>query len=272
MLNIGNDVVFGSRAHLVTSDAMGTLPITVEDNAMIADRVVLQPGVNIGYQTVMGSGALSRRGESYVSGAVYVGSRNGQAIHLRKGGQARSRRVDRDVSQHEESLDIWAQSGNSSQSPLALPEELSDNTQLRGSLDRDNERGDGASTNDNSAKSVMSPFSRAFYQKQAPYKVLGIPEVTIISCTIIVLTAVFWNVPSVAAIQITQRFTSDGEQGVLLWEALRIWGIMTFSIAVITITQVPFALAFVILAKHLIIGHRVPGNYDWDKSSKKDAK
>lgn len=65
LLEIGDDVVFGSRSEVFTSDSIGFARVRVGKGAMIADRVVLLPGTTIGKQCVMGSGALARRnGES----------------------------------------------------------------------------------------------------------------------------------------------------------------------------------------------------------------
>ena len=61
LLEIGDDVVFGSRSEIFTTDSIGSEKITVDNGAMIADRVVLLPGTKVGKRTVMGSGALGKR-------------------------------------------------------------------------------------------------------------------------------------------------------------------------------------------------------------------
>jgi len=72
LLEIGDDVVFGSRSELITSDGLGSKKITVEAGAMIADRVVLLPGTHVGCRTVMGSGSLSTRDGYYPDGSTWV--------------------------------------------------------------------------------------------------------------------------------------------------------------------------------------------------------
>ncbi|KAJ7617827.1 acetyl-CoA synthetase-like protein [Roridomyces roridus] len=74
LLDIGDDVVFGSRSELFTTDRIGSANIKVGAGAMIADRVVLMPGTTIGRQTVMGSGALGRRNTKYKDGSTWLGS------------------------------------------------------------------------------------------------------------------------------------------------------------------------------------------------------
>ncbi|OZJ05493.1 hypothetical protein BZG36_01888 [Bifiguratus adelaidae] len=80
LLEIGNDVVFGSRSHIVTSDAIESAPIRILDGAMVADRCVLLPGTTVGRCTVLGSGALARKHFRYPDNSTWIGSRGGGAI------------------------------------------------------------------------------------------------------------------------------------------------------------------------------------------------
>ncbi|KAJ7367145.1 acetyl-CoA synthetase-like protein [Mycena albidolilacea] len=74
LLEIGNDVVFGSRSEVFTTDRIGTARVSISDGAMIADRVVLLPGCKVGRRTVMGSGALGMRDTEYKDGSTWLGS------------------------------------------------------------------------------------------------------------------------------------------------------------------------------------------------------
>ncbi|KAJ7912998.1 hypothetical protein B0H13DRAFT_2471972 [Mycena leptocephala] len=74
LLEIGNDVVFGSRSEVLTTDCLGTAKIVVGDGAMIADRVVLLPGAKIGRLALMGSGALAMRDKEYKEGSIWLGT------------------------------------------------------------------------------------------------------------------------------------------------------------------------------------------------------
>lgn len=89
LLDIGKDVVFGSRSHLITSDGSGSDTIRVGDRAMIADRVVVLPGVTVEEKTTMGSGALTRRNKTYESGGTYVGSKGGECLNLTRATNSR---------------------------------------------------------------------------------------------------------------------------------------------------------------------------------------
>ncbi|KZP11554.1 AMP-dependent synthetase and ligase [Athelia psychrophila] len=85
LLEIGNDVVFGSRSEIFTTDRIGTAKIVIENGAMIADRVVLLPGTRVGVQTVMGSGAQGRRDTDYQDGSTWMGNDHGEAICFNRG-------------------------------------------------------------------------------------------------------------------------------------------------------------------------------------------
>ncbi len=79
LLEIGDDVVFGSRSEIFTTDSIGTERITVGNGAMIADRVVLLPGTHVGKRTVMGSGSLGKRRGVYEDGSTWMGNDGGEA-------------------------------------------------------------------------------------------------------------------------------------------------------------------------------------------------
>lgn len=109
LLDIGNDVVFGSRSHLITSDATGSDVIKVGDRAMIADRVVALPGVTIEARTTMGSGALTRRDKTYESGGTYVGSKGGECLNLTRATTTRKPHHDVDSDSGDETSSTYGE-------------------------------------------------------------------------------------------------------------------------------------------------------------------
>ncbi|KAF7370975.1 Peroxisomal-coenzyme a synthetase [Mycena sanguinolenta] len=74
LLEVGDDVVFGSRSEVFTTDRIGTARVVIGDGAMVADRVVLLPGCKVGRRAVMGSGALGMRDTEYRDGSTWLGS------------------------------------------------------------------------------------------------------------------------------------------------------------------------------------------------------
>ncbi|KDR80877.1 hypothetical protein GALMADRAFT_241361 [Galerina marginata CBS 339.88] len=85
LLDIGDDVVFGSRSALITTDRLGSGKIVIESGAMIADRVILLPKTQVGRGAVMGSGSLGKRNTEYEAGSTWIGNENGEAVRLSKG-------------------------------------------------------------------------------------------------------------------------------------------------------------------------------------------
>ncbi|KIM44384.1 hypothetical protein M413DRAFT_67790 [Hebeloma cylindrosporum] len=85
LLEVGDDVVFGSRSVFITTDRQGSGKIAIENGAMIADRVVLLPGTRVGVRAVMGAGALGRRNGTYGAGSTWIGNHKGEAICLNMG-------------------------------------------------------------------------------------------------------------------------------------------------------------------------------------------
>ncbi|KAF9254935.1 acetyl-CoA synthetase-like protein [Marasmius fiardii PR-910] len=85
LLEIGDDVVFGSRSEVFTTDGIGSEKVIIGNGAMIADRVVLLPGTRVGKGTVMGSGTLGTRNGNYRDGSMWIGNENSKPICLKAG-------------------------------------------------------------------------------------------------------------------------------------------------------------------------------------------
>ncbi|KAM5528319.1 peroxisomal-coenzyme a synthetase [Fusarium oxysporum f. sp. phaseoli] len=257
LIDVGNDVVFGSRSHLVTSDGIGSEKVTIQDRAMIADRVCLLPGVSIGERTTMGSGAVTKRNANYVFDGTYIGSKAGDAVCLSTGsnlGSKASRSHIRNI-QSEDTLTNDKKFNNEKERSDSQPSTTY-----------------GSDTNDSDGKDDrtihLSPFGRAFYLKLAPYHVLGPFAIFCYSAFFTVFTAVYWDVPSVSSIQFVGiMFRSSFPRGMNVWfDLVAIFCTMLAGIAVLSTIQSVLALAIIIASKWLLMGRRMAGNYDWDKS------
>jgi hypothetical protein len=80
LLTVGDDVVFGSRSVVLASDADESLPVVLEDGAMLADRCVLLPGVVLGRQAVLGSGGIGPKSFTFPPGSAWVGCQDGRPV------------------------------------------------------------------------------------------------------------------------------------------------------------------------------------------------
>ncbi|KAL4725833.1 putative NRPS-like protein biosynthetic cluster [Fusarium chlamydosporum] len=249
LIDVGNDVVFGSRSHLITSDGLGSEKVTIQDRAMIADRVTLLPGVTVGARVTMGSGALTKRRGEYPHG-TYVGSKGGDAVCLSTGREDSG-------------------NGNSTQSSVRnMPFD-----EKKFQSDSDPSASSGSVTDETPDKDAwardLSPFGRAFYLKLAPYHVLGPFAIFCYSTFFAVFTSVYWDAPSISSIQIVRVVFNHLLGNNLSWwkDLAAIFCTMLVAVAVLTTIQSILALAIIIVSKWVLMGRRTPGNYDWDKSS-----
>lgn len=290
LLDIGDDVVFGSRSHLVTSDGTGSDYVKIGAGSMVADRVVLLPGVTLGEKSVMGSGALTRRGKSYATQTTWVGAKNGEAVCLTVDSSVDS---SPDTAYNDKQNPFSNMSSlNSTSSTLIRPMDsksssLSDvekfgDEELQptyGYLDKAKSfepqvySRKNTSSTEAAEEDTLSPFGRAFYGGKASYRVWSQFEIFLYSTVIAVANGVYWNVGSVSAVQIVAHlykhnsFLAISFLGQKWWRPLGIYVLFTALIVGIMALQSIVVVAFVIASKWALMGRRKPGNYDWDKSS-----
>ncbi|KAH9901810.1 hypothetical protein F4778DRAFT_781700 [Xylariomycetidae sp. FL2044] len=264
LIDVRNDVVFGSRSQIVTSDGLSSEVVTINDKAMIADRVSLLPGVTIGESTVLGSGALTRRGKSYEDGTTWVGSRGGDAICLRAGAAKSSTATDSDAETRGLST---SSSPTTLKSAYASREEKNVHHVEKG-IDTPRSASPNDSESENESETSSSPFGRAFYQGRAPYHVLGQFPIFLYSAFTTAFTAFYWNVAFIVSIQAVYLVGFHQFLGRSLWQDTWLMlGFVAASVSIVSTALVVLALAAMIVAKWAIIGRRTPGNYDWDRSS-----
>ncbi|KID88756.1 peroxisomal-coenzyme A synthetase [Metarhizium guizhouense ARSEF 977] len=273
LLDVGNDVVFGSRAHLITSDGMGSEPIVIRDGAMIADRVCLLPGVEVGERTTMGSGALTSRNKKYKAGATYVGSKGRDAVCLSAGDRAKQNPRQRIRHLGSDDTLVDDRSISKTLSPGTRIQRISSDETLIESHTSENiesfHTGGGGDTDDESrVPETISPFGKAFYLKLAPYRVLGPFAIFCYSSFMTVFTAFYWNIPNISSIQLVDHLMNRfiARNNSILYETGVLFSLCTLVFAVLTSLQAILTLCIVIASKWVLIGWRQPGNYDWDKS------
>ncbi|KAK3319542.1 hypothetical protein B0T19DRAFT_388344 [Cercophora scortea] len=241
LIDVGDDVVFGSRAHLVTSDGTGSERIVIKNGAMVADRVTCLPGAVIGEGTILGSGALAERGGRYPARGVFVGSRGGKAMCLSSPDPPAEKQPPQTPPSPSETI-IGSPSTTTTEKP---PQQ----------------------------QPLSTPFGRAFYHHQAPYHVLSPTAITLYSSTIHVLTSIYWNVPFVASVQVFDHLNRNSliplESATTspLLSPFLLFGLFTLSFSVLITIQSLLALLVIVGAKWILLGRRVPGTYSWDTSS-----
>jgi acetyltransferase-like isoleucine patch superfamily enzyme len=251
LIDIGDNVVFGSRSHIVTSDANGSEMVKIGANSMVADRAVLLPGTTLAERVVLGSGGLTRRDHYYARETVWVGSKGGGAVCLTApDGLHTPPSFDEKKEMREGSISSVCSSCGSKISTVEEPRVP--NVEV-GAIEA----------------SEAGPFGRAFYEGRANYYVLGTFAIFCYNTFTNIFICVYWNVATVSGVQVMQlivhalpRVYQHG-----WWQPLVIYASMTCAVAVILFFQLIIALAIIIGAKWALMGRRKQGNYDWDKSS-----
>lgn len=84
LLEVGDDVTFGSRSVIVCSDANEAKPVRILAGAMVADNCMLLPGTTLDKNAVLGSGSLGSG--YYEPNSISVGNVRGQTVPLRSMG------------------------------------------------------------------------------------------------------------------------------------------------------------------------------------------
>ncbi|KAL3450327.1 hypothetical protein BJX65DRAFT_315869 [Aspergillus insuetus] len=230
LVEVGNDVVFGSRSHLVTCDGSGRERVVLSDGAMLGDRAVVLPGVTVGEMAMVGSGSLLRRNGFYPPDTVWTGSRNGNAIQFPT------------ITAH---VDKEKQAMSSSSS----------------SSGDDEKNGGGRDT--------TRPFGRAFYQGMANFPVIGIPGIVAYSTAMVIIGTV-WRLLGVLAGLLVLAHALREEYRAFdreWWQPFSVYGLFCAVVSAVSFAQTLIGVAVVIATKWAVMGRRTEGAYHWDRSS-----
>lgn len=287
LLEIGDDVVFGSRSHIITSDAIGSDMVRINHGAMVADRVVLNPGVEVGERAVLGSGALIKRYQKCMPGSVWVGNRHGSAVCLSSpssstalGSMGKENDPEKDVvmsyAESPRGTSIFSPSPSYAK-PLKSPS-ISASRSLKDSFDEKfhskqaiifaNGSSSSSSTiAQNSTRSSPTPFGRAFYDRQAPYHVFNQLTIFIYSTFITIFVQLFWNVATISTIILSQIIKHSDQFHPRWFRPLKIYAFDVCIVSGLCICLSLLSLAICIMAKWILLGRRKVGSYDWDESS-----
>ncbi|CAG7950694.1 unnamed protein product [Penicillium nalgiovense] len=260
LIEVGNDVVFGSRSTLVTSDGYGRDRIVIGDGTMVGDRVVALPGATIGRQAMIGSGALLRRNGEYPSNTVWTGSKGGEAIQFPSSTSTTTSTAPTIV-------------GDSSSSPNSSGSEDERTPTEKTPTEKQTYYG----SKDKSVTEIAEqdvdtckPFGRAFYRHEASYYVLRMWQIVIYSTFAVIITTVYWLLPvlfSLFALRTILDYSDAAgfKQGA--WRPFVLYGTLASILSVITAAQVILAFAIILCIKWAVVGRRKEGSYHWDKSS-----
>jgi acyl-CoA synthetase (AMP-forming)/AMP-acid ligase II/acetyltransferase-like isoleucine patch superfamily enzyme/acyl carrier protein len=258
LIEVGNDVVFGSRSTLVTSDGYGRDRIVIGDGTMVGDRVVALPGATIGREAMIGSGALLRRNGDYPANTVWTGSKGGEAIQFPS-----STSISTSTSTAPTII------GDSSSSPSSDNEDEKTINEKQTKFDSKN-KSNAVTEIAEKGTDTCKPFGRAFYRGEANYYVLRMWQIVIYSVFSVIVTTVYWLLTVLFSL-FTLRAVLDYsdaagfKQGA--WRPFALYGLLASILSVITAAQVFLAFGIILCIKWMVVGRRKEGAFHWDKSS-----
>jgi len=83
LLEIGDDVTFGSRTIITCSDAYESQKVRILRGSMVADNCLLLPGTTLGENAILGSGSVGSG--DYPANSMSIGNIRGSAVQLMVG-------------------------------------------------------------------------------------------------------------------------------------------------------------------------------------------
>ena len=93
LLEIGDDVVFGSRSVILTSTIESSEKVIFCAGSNISDNTVVLPGAIIGRNAVLASNTVCPAGRYLPEASIYLGSRGGEPMVLEPGTEAAAKEV-----------------------------------------------------------------------------------------------------------------------------------------------------------------------------------
>mmetsp|Transcript_26901 Transcript_26901/g.73953 ORF Transcript_26901/g.73953 Transcript_26901/m.73953 type:complete len:1741 (+) Transcript_26901:300-5522(+) len=104
LLEVGDDVVFGSRSVILTSTLDTSEKVIFCAGSNISDNTIVLPGAIIGKNAVLGSNTVCPAGRYLPEASIYLGSRGGEPMVLEPGTEANAKEVMMSVDMKEKDL------------------------------------------------------------------------------------------------------------------------------------------------------------------------
>jgi acyl-CoA synthetase (AMP-forming)/AMP-acid ligase II/acetyltransferase-like isoleucine patch superfamily enzyme/acyl carrier protein len=242
LLEIGDDVVFGSRSAILLSTADACTGVTLAAGSNVSDNCVVLPGAILGKNSVLGSNSICPEGWYLPEGSIWLGSKDCEPICLDKGpGDA-----------------LVTQSGAMTSLESAGPLMASEIPRRDIPLCGDS--------------STIRPFGKAFYKRQASYFVWPLSFIVLFSFVSKMLVVMLHTLPLLGALHMAAALLygwrmADRDYDHLPYDFSTVYTVWLFMYVWTNFARVCAWLAIELSAKWIFMGQRQPGAYNYDTSS-----
>ena len=242
LLEIGDDVVFGSRSAVFLSSSDSLEPVRLLAGSNVADNCVVLPGATLGKNAVLGSNGICPGGWYLPKSSVWFGSRGCEPVLLERG--------------HDEEEWGWTPSDRRKR-PGWLDHAISH------APERLKIAGD---------ETTLRPFGKAIYNRDASYFVWPISLVVIMNLIVATSVITLQSLPLIGSLYLGAGILygfplSDCDYGGLHFSQRRVY--CTLLICYMAMFSL-LVWAWVMLevgSKWAVIRRRTEGRYNWDSSS-----
>lgn len=233
LLEIGDDVVFGSRSAIMCRSTESLEMVRLCAGSNVADNCVVMPGVIMGKNSVLGSSGIAPPGWYFPESSVWFGSKYCEPVLLEKGVE--------DL-KPDDVCAIFA-----SQVPEEKLQFIGDETTLR-------------------------PFGKAFYNHEASYEVFPMWVMICISVVIISLIAILHAMPILCAVHGVGGILygwpiADRQYENIHYPSILYYILLIFMYIITHNLRVVAWLGIEIGSKWALMKKRTGGRYNWDTST-----
>jgi len=234
LLEIGDDVVFGSRSTIMCGDRERLAKVRLCAGANVADNCVVLPGATIGKNAVLGAYGLCPADWCLPESSVWFGSKNGEPVMLGRG----------------------VTDGHDVVTPMQVSDQndvASNNFKMTGD------------------ETTLRPFGKAFYKREATFYVLPLWLLIPLGIAIALFVCTVHAFPLIGAIQLSGAILYGARMSTrdysYDYSLVRVFVIMLYSYCLTHLARLLMWFVIELGAKWALIGKREEGVYNWDTSS-----
>jgi len=234
LIEIGDDVVFGSRSAILTATSDAYKKVTLSAGSNVSDNCIVLPGSILGKNAVLGSNSVCPEGWYLPPDSIWLGSKNCEPVCLERGS-----------------------------TPDAL--DALDGATLATEALRQQVPFEGDAT-------TLRPFGKAFYLGGAKYFVFPLPLIVFYSFVAKTLVVILHTLPLLGAMHMTGATLygwrmAGRDYRADFYDFSTVYWVWLFYYLWTNLARVAAWLVIELTAKWCFMGQRQPGIYNYDTTS-----